>query len=57
MKTINIYKCKPQGLCIICKESKADARVEVQTNNFRGDDDVYKIHWKCRHKARGKINE
>ena len=56
MDKINIRKCKPQGLCIVCGEPKSDARMEVQVNIFRGDDDVYKIHWKCRHKARGKIN-
>ena len=57
MNKINIRKCNPQGLCIICGEPKADARMEVQINNFRGDDDVYKIHWKCRNEAKGKIND
>ena len=54
---MEIRRCKPQGLCWICGEPKADAKMEIQINNFRGDDDVYKIHWKCRHKAMTKISQ
>jgi len=38
---------QPQGLCIICQQNKADAKVTVEVNRFRGDDFVYKIHWDC----------
>lgn len=42
-----IKKQKPKGLCKICGENKSDSRIDVQVNNFRGDDDVFNIHNKC----------
>ena len=38
---------KPQGKCVICGNGKAEKRVDVQINIFRGDDEVYKVHAKC----------
>lgn len=46
-------KKKPKGMCVICKEGKADARVDVEINMFRGDDDVYKVHSRCIKNVRG----
>lgn len=40
-------KCRPQGICLVCGGNKADARVHVATNNFRGDDEVIKAHSTC----------
>ena len=41
------YKTYPKGLCILCGFPKADGRVTIETNSFRGDDLVYKAHWGC----------
>lgn len=37
----------PQGLCALCGENKANGRVDVQTDEFRGNDVVYKVHLSC----------
>lgn len=36
-----------QGLCIVCNKPKADARVTIQVDWFRGNDEVFKVHWAC----------
>jgi hypothetical protein len=41
------YRVKPRGLCTICGGNKSDARVDVEVNQFRGDDVVYKVHQRC----------
>lgn len=33
--------------CKLCGESDADARIDIQFNAFRGDDEVVKVHIKC----------
>ena len=38
---------KPQGMCIFCGGNKANRRIEIQVNWFRGDDDVAKAHGRC----------
>ena len=52
MKIIKRDKVKPQGLCKVCKEPKADLRVHVAFTIMRGDDEVYKVHTKCFNKFR-----
>lgn len=41
------FKCKPKGVCVVCGDIKADARATIQINNFRGDDEVFKVHAHC----------
>lgn len=43
----SIDRVKPQGLCVICKQPKANARLTVEHNIFRGDDSVLKVHSQC----------
>jgi len=33
--------------CAVCGGLKPDLRIDVEVNNFRGDDDVYLIHTEC----------
>ena len=37
----------PRGICRICKQPKSDFRVDIQVNEFRGDDDVIYMHKSC----------
>jgi hypothetical protein len=46
---------KPQGRCKLCGKNKADCRVDVEFNEFRGDDIVYKCHKECADKAGDRL--
>jgi len=43
----DVHNVRPQGRCIKCNEPRANARVAIQVNIFRGDDVVVKIHRDC----------
>ena len=40
-------KVRPQGLCQICGMPRADRRITIEWNWFRGDDTVHKVHELC----------
>lgn len=44
-ETIDLYK--KRGICRLCGENKSDMRIDIQINNFRGDDEVFTVHKKC----------
>lgn len=41
------FTSSPHGLCAICNQPKAEGRVTVQVDWFRGNDFVYKVHLAC----------
>lgn len=43
----------PKGNCVLCGKPKADYRVDVEFNWFRGDDEVYKVHKLCQKNMKG----
>ena len=36
-----------KGLCWICNQPQADTKVDIQVDQFRGNDIVAKVHWTC----------
>lgn len=52
-----IHKVTPQGLCVLCGKAKADKRVEVEHDYFRGNDTVHKVHSKCAENAGKRLLE
>lgn len=38
---------KPKGRCRISGEVGADANLDIEINEFRGDDEVFNIHAVC----------
>ena len=37
----------PKGLCHFCNQPKADTKIIMEVDIFRGNDRVYKVHSEC----------
>lgn len=46
---------KPRGMCVLCHQSGADYRITIQNDIFRGNDTVYKVHFKCLKNVERKV--
>ena len=43
-----IYKRRQGKICRICGKPETDEIVEIEYNVFRGDDEIYPVHYNCR---------
>lgn len=46
---------QPRGICVICSQPKADYKVIVEVDIFRGNDLVYKVHKACIWRVQEKV--
>lgn len=42
----NLYE-KRGGMCVLCGHNRADQRIEIQRDMFRGNDTVHPVHLAC----------
>lgn len=41
------WREKPQGLCKLCDKPRAEWRIAIEVDIFRGNDEVIKVHRRC----------
>lgn len=53
---MNITRTKknPGGKCALCGSEQADMRLDIQINEFRGDDDIVNVHQACVYRKNSK---